>query len=104
MSGWSHKAKSVQSTLQLLQSSNTISDEGLCKLAEGFKENTTVKSLKLFWNNSFGSESIRLFNDYLKLKGNEFYPDFMIYIDETGEMMIAYLETHIQNEKEYLVG
>ena len=83
--------------------SNTITDDGLCKLAEGFMQNNTVKSLKLFWNNCFGTESISLFNDYLKLKGNEFYPDFVIYVDETGEMMIAYLETHIQNEKDYLV-
>lgn len=83
--------------------SNTISDEGLCKLAEGLMQNKTVRSLKLFWNNSFGIDSISLFDNYLKMKGNDFYPDFVIYVDKTGEMMIAYLETHIPNEADYLV-
>jgi Ran GTPase-activating protein (RanGAP) involved in mRNA processing and transport len=83
--------------------SNSILDEGLCRLAEGLMENASVKSLKLFWNNRFGSDSIAMFYKYLKYKGSEFYPDFVVYVDETGEMGIAHLETHIPYEYEYLV-
>ncbi len=49
-----------ESLIHLNLTSNTISDEGLCKLAEGLIEYTTVKTLKLFWNNSFWSESIKV--------------------------------------------
>ena len=83
--------------------SNSINDEGLCRLAEGFAENSSVKSLKLFWNNKFHNDSINMFYDVLKFKEDEFYPDFKIYYDVTGEIGIAYLETHIPYESEYLV-
>jgi Ran GTPase-activating protein (RanGAP) involved in mRNA processing and transport len=82
--------------------SNSINNEGLCRLAEGFAENNCVKSMKLFWNNNFAEESILMFDDVLRLK-NEIYPDFTIYKDETGDIGIAYLETHIPYEMEYLI-
>jgi Ran GTPase-activating protein (RanGAP) involved in mRNA processing and transport len=83
--------------------SNSINNEGLCRLAEGFAENSSVKSLKLFWNNKFDVESINMFYDVLKFKEEDFYPDFKIYYDVTGEIGIAYLETHVPNESEYMV-
>jgi Ran GTPase-activating protein (RanGAP) involved in mRNA processing and transport len=84
--------------------SNMITDEGLCRLAEGLSENNSVRSLKLFWNNKLSTpDCMRYYQDLLKIKGNDFYPDFVIYDDETGEINIAYLETHIPNENEYFV-
>ena len=77
--------------------SNSINCEGLCRLAEGLCENETLMSLKLFWNNCFGKESIMMFKNLLSLKGKFFYPDFHIYEDVTGETMIAYLETQVPN-------
>ena len=82
--------------------SNMISDEGICRLAEGFAENESVVSLKLFWNNKFDLDGMNMFYELLKIK-NEFYPDFTIYYDETGDIGIAYLETHVPNEVDYLV-
>lgn len=83
---------------------NSITNEGLCRLAEGFSENEGVKSLKIFLNNKFDLESMKMFNDLLKIKDEDFYPDFDIYYDVTGDINIAYLETHIPNEWEYLVN
>lgn len=82
---------------------NSINCEGLCRLAEGLSENETLMSLKLFWNNSFGKESIMMFKNLLSLKGKYFYPDFHIYEDMTGETMIAYLETHVPNENNLII-
>jgi len=50
-----------------------------------------------------GDESIGLFKKVLLKKGNDFFPDFVIYETETLETNIAYLETHIKNEESYLV-
>jgi Ran GTPase-activating protein (RanGAP) involved in mRNA processing and transport len=92
-----------KSVVHLDITSNSITDEGLCRLAEGLSENYSVKSLKLFWNNKFNINSEKMFYDLLKFKGKDFYPDFTIYYDETGDIGIAYLETHIPNEEEYLI-
>ena len=81
---------------------NTINDEGLSRLAEAFKENTEVLSLKLFRDNNFGKESISLFKTVLESK-IEFYPDFTIYSDVTGELNIAYLETYMPKEENYII-
>lgn len=84
---------------------NDIGDEGFVEFAEKLKGNNGIKSLKLFrdnhWHNN--EKSIEKFDEYLKLKGKEFYPDFTIYEDDDGELNIAYLETHIPGEEEYLI-
>jgi Ran GTPase-activating protein (RanGAP) involved in mRNA processing and transport len=82
--------------------SNMISDEGVCRLAEGLGENENVISFKLFWNNRFDVEGMKMFYDILKRK-TEFYPDFTIYKDDTDNISIAYIETHVPNEDFYLV-
>lgn len=82
--------------------SNTITDDGICRLAEGLEENENIISFKLFWNNKFGLQAMQIFYTVLKRK-NEFYPDFTIYYDETDEIGIAYLETHMPNEASYMI-
>jgi hypothetical protein len=81
--------------------SNMISDEGVCRLAEGLSENENVISFKIFWNNRFDIEGMKMFYDLLKMKP-EFYPDFTIYKDENGNIGIAYLETNLPGEEFYL--
>lgn len=87
---------------------NDIGDEGFVEFGTKIKENSGIKSLKLFrdnhWNHN--ENSILIFNEYLKIKsdkGEEFYPDFTVYEDEEGTLNIAYLETHIPNENEYII-
>ena len=84
---------------------NDIGDEGFTEFGNKIKDNQGIKSLKLFrdnhWNNN--EKSIEIFNDYLKLKGEDFYPDFTVYEDEENTLNIAYLETHIPNEIEYII-
>lgn len=92
-----------KSLLHVDLTTNSINCEGLCRLAEGLSENETLISLKLFWNNCFGKESILMFKNLLGVKGKNFYPDFVIYDDMTGETNIAYLETHIPNENNYII-
>ena len=92
-----------KSLLHVDLTTNSINCEGLCRLAEGLSENECLLSLKLFWNNCFGKESILMFKNLLSIKGRNFYPDFHIYEDMTGETMIAHLETHIPNENKLIV-
>jgi Ran GTPase-activating protein (RanGAP) involved in mRNA processing and transport len=92
-----------KSLVHLNVTSNDIQNDGLCRLAEGLQLNQTIKSFKVFWNNTFGDESIELFKQILDSKMLAFYPDFTIYEDVTGELNIAYLETHIPEEEKYLV-
>ncbi len=75
----------------------------MCRVGEGIDSNNSVLSLKLFLENEWGEKSIGLFKDVLANKGNDFYPDFVIYDTEQLETNIAYLETHIKNEENYLV-
>ena len=84
---------------------NDITDSGFCEFGEKLKENSGIKSLKMFRDNHWNDneKSIEIFNDCLKLKGKDFYPDFTIYEDCDHILNIAYLETHIPGEEEYLV-
>jgi Ran GTPase-activating protein (RanGAP) involved in mRNA processing and transport len=91
-----------KSLVHLNVTGNDILNDGLCRLAEGLLENQSIKSLKVFWNNTFGTESISLFKE-LQDRKVELYPDFTIYEDVTGELNIAYLETHIPDEDKYLI-
>ena len=94
----------TNTTLEHLDvTSNKVTDVGFVEFGTRIMENKTLKSLKCFWENSWGANSIKVFNDYLAMKGNEFYPDFTIYEDEQNELNIAYLETHMPNEEDYLV-
>ena len=92
-----------QSIIHVDLTNNSINNEGLCRIAEGIASNSFVLSLKLFTLNEWGDESIAKFKKVLQQKGNDFYPDFVIYEDETLVTNIAYLETHIKNEENYLV-
>ena len=92
-----------KSLLHVDLTNNSINCEGLCRLAEGLSENETLLSLKLFWNNKFGKESILMFRNLLSLKEDEFYPDFTIYEDMTGEINIAFLETHVPGEEKLII-
>ena len=92
-----------RSLLHVDLTNNSINCEGLCRLAEGLSENETLTSLKLFWNNKFGKESILMFRNLLSLKEDEFYPDFKIYEDMTGEINIAHLETHVPGEEDLII-
>lgn len=83
--------------------SNGITGEGFVEFGKKLIDNIGIRSLKLFWKNEFDDESIKVFDDYLKSKGKEFYPDFVIYEDELSILNIAYLETHIPEEEEYLI-
>ncbi|MCQ2818036.1 MAG: hypothetical protein MJ252_12290 [archaeon] len=91
--------------------SNQIHDEGMEYLAKQLMENKGIQSLKLFWENEFGTKSIAALKELLKYKkdqfaeqGKEFYPDFVIEQDyhpdiDKRELKIGYLETHIENEE-----
>ena len=92
-----------QSIVHVDLTNNSINNEGLCRIGEGIESNNSVQSLKLFSLNDWGDESIGLFKKVLLKKGNDFFPDFVIYETETLETNIAYLETHIKNEESYLV-
>ncbi len=76
-----------RSLLHVDLTTNSINCDGLCRIAEGLSENETLLSLKLFWNNYFGKESIMMFKSLLDIKGKDFYPDFTIYEDMTGETL-----------------
>ena len=94
----------TNTTLEHLDvTSNKVTDVGFVEFGTRLMENKTLKSLKCFWENSWGANSIKVFNDYLAMKGSDFYPDFTIYEDEQNELNIAYLETHMPNEQDYLV-
>ena len=85
---------------------NDIGDDGFTYLGNKLKENKGIKSLKIFRDNHWlnNDNSIKVFKEYLDSKGKDFYPDFMIYEDEDEQKLhIAYLETHIPNEEEYMV-
>ena len=93
-----------KSLLHIDLTNNSINCEGLCRLAEGLSENENLISLKLFWNNKFGQESILMFRNLLTMKEEEeFYPDFKIYEDMTGEVNIAHLETHMPGEEKLII-
>ena len=49
-----------------------------------------------------GKNAIEIFDEYLKMKGKDFYPDFTIY-EDADELNIAYLETHIPDEINYVI-
>jgi len=104
--GAKHFARGIyknQSIVHVDLTNNSINNEGLCRIAEGLSTNNFVQSLKIFLNNEWGDESISMFKTLLSNKGTDFYPDFVIYETETLETDIAYLETHIKNEEDYLV-
>lgn len=91
------------SVVHLDLTNNGIHDLGLCRLAEGLNDNMSIKSLKLFRDNVWGQESINLFRELLKIKGDDFYPDFVIYEDLKNYVEIAYEENNIRNQEDVLV-
>ena len=97
--------KNNKTLIHLDITNNDIGDDGFSDFGNKLMENTGIKSLKLFRDNHWlnNENSIKIFDDYLKMKGKDFYPDFTIYEDEVQQLNIAYLETHIPNENDYLV-
>ena len=97
--------KNNKTLIHLDITNNDIGDDGFSDFGNKLMENTGIKSLKLFRDNHWldNENSIKIFDEYLKLKGKDFYPDFTIYEDEVQQLNIAYLETHIPNENDYLV-
>ena len=92
---------------------NDIGERGFIDFGNKIKDNEGIKSLKLFrdnhWEKTYKkdklektNDAIEIFKEYLTIKGEEFYPDFCVY-EDAYELSIAYLETHIPNEKEYIV-
>ena len=92
---------------------NDIGERGFIDFGNKIKENTGIKSLKLFRDNHWEkteksdkhektNDAIEIFDEYLKIKGKDFYPDFTIY-EDADELNIAYLETHIPNEINYVI-
>ena len=92
---------------------NDIGERGFIDFGNKIKENQGIKSLKLFRDNHWEktekpdkhektNDAIEIFNDYLKMKGDYFYPDFTVY-EDAEELNIAYLETHIPDEIEYII-
>ena len=92
---------------------NDIGEQGFIDFGNKIKENVGIKSLKLFRDNHWEktekidkhektNDAIEIFSEYLKLKGKDFYPDFTIY-EDADELNIAYLETHIPNEINYII-
>ena len=98
--------KNNKTLIHLDITNNDIGDDGFSDFGNKLMENTGIKSLKLFRDNHWldNENSIKIFDEYLKLKGKDFYPDFTIYEDEVQQLNIAYLETHIPNEDQYLVN
>ena len=98
--------KNNKTLIHLDITNNDIGDDGFSDFGNKLMENTGIKSLKLFRDNHWlnNENSIKIFDDYLKMKGKDFYPDFTIYEDEVQQLNIAYLETHIPNEELYLVN
>ena len=95
--------KTNKSLVHLDITSNEIGDEAFIDFGNKIMENTGLKSLKIFWENFWDEGSIKVFNDYLALKGKDFYPDFTIYEDDDRKLNIAYLETHIPEEDKYII-
>ena len=88
--------------------SNQIHDEGMEYFATNLEQNKGIKSIKLFWENEFGKNSIDALKKVLDSKGKDFYPDFTIKQDydkdvEKRELRIGYDETHIPNEDYYII-
>ena len=92
---------------------NDIGERGFVDFGSKIKENQGIKSLKLFRDNHWEkteksdkhektNEAIEIFHEYLKIKGEDFYPDFTVY-EDAEELNIAYLETHIPNEINYII-
>ena len=92
---------------------NDIGERGFIDFGNKIKENTGIKSLKLFRDNHWEktekmdknektNDAIEIFDEYLKMKGKDFYPDFTIY-EDADELNIAYLETHIPDEINYVI-
>ncbi len=98
--------KNNKTLIHLDITNNDIGDDGFSDFGSKLMENTGIKSLKLFRDNHWldNENSIKIFDEYLKMKGKDFYPDFTIYEDEVQQLNIAYLETHIPNEELYLVN
>ena len=98
--------KNNKTLIHLDITNNDIGDDGFSDFGNKLMENTGIKSLKLFRDNHWldNENSIKIFDEYLKMKGKDFYPDFIIYEDEVQQLNIAYLETHIPNEELYLVN
>ena len=92
---------------------NDIGEQGFIDFGNKIKDNTGIKSLKLFRDNHWEktekkdkhektNDAIEVLDKYLKIKGKDFYPDFTIY-EDADELNIAYLETHIPNEINYII-
>ena len=77
---------------------NDIHNDGLCRLSEGLKVNTTLKSLRVFWNNYFEDESVKLFKEIVELKRDYFYPDFEIYMSDSFDLSITHFEPDLPDE------
>ena len=77
---------------------NNIHNDGLCRLTEGLKLNTTLKSLRVFWSNFFEDESIKMFKEIIDLKRDSFYPDLVIYMSDNFDLSIAYYEPDLPDD------
>ena len=89
--------------------SNQIHDEGMEYFATNLEQNKGIKSIKLFWENEFGTNSIQALYNVLQAKGKDYYPDFTIKQDydkdvQKRELKIGYDETHIPNEDYYIIN
>ena len=76
---------------------NDIHNDGLCRISEGLKINTTLKSLRLFWSNFFEDESVKLFKEIVESR-KDFYPDFEIYMSDSFDLSIAHVERELPDE------
>ena len=92
---------------------NDIGERGFIDFGNKIKDNEGIKSLKLFRDNHWEktekkekhektNDAIEILEKYLKIKGKDFYPDFTIY-EDADELNIAYLETHIPDEINYII-
>jgi hypothetical protein len=86
-----------KSLVHLDMTNNNINEEGLVRLAEGFMFNMDICSLKLFWDNFFGPQSIGMFKKVLDSK-SDLVADFTIYSDVTGELNIAHINIDVPEE------
>lgn len=76
---------------------NSIHNDGLCRIAEGLKFNSTLKSLRIFWCNYFEDESVKMYKEIVDSR-NEFYPDFEIYMSDSFDLSIAHVDQELPDE------
>ena len=80
--------------LKIMKESNHLN---YLEIIIGKKEKTEKKE-----KHEKTNDAIEILEKYLKIKGKDFYPDFTIY-EDADELNIAYLETHIPDEINYII-